>query len=721
MELLAPAGNMDALHAAVACGADAVYLGGTRYGARAGACNFDEEALRQAVRFAHLRGVKVYVTLNTLIKDAEMNDAVRYAENVCTMGVDACIVQDTGLICRLRREVPQLVLHASTQMGVSNAYGAQFVKDLGCTRVVIARETLPEDIAAIGKQTGLEIEAFCHGALCVAYSGNCYYSSMVSGCSGNRGRCLQLCRKKYTVGSRSGYFLSAKDICLVDKIDALRALGVTSLKIEGRMRSAEYVAETVAVYRAALDGKPYTDGLQRLKKVFNRGDYCAAYMQNPTEAVIYPQVQNHIGVPVGKVRAVRKGRAELAVSDALQKGDGVKYLRNGSEVGGGIVDGDMTRFQGDVRAGDEVRLTAQASLKTAVAALDARIPAQIGVSLQRQTGARLTLSARGTNVTVTGQEEIQTATARALTAEEIRRAVGTLGGTDFSVGDCKVAVEERIFYPVSAIKSMRKLAVEELAGKLLQKLPEKPIPSPWRMPAISWLPIKSQATFVVVPSSQTLALLQFPYDYVILNPSDYSDRRALQKDCELLRGEALIHLPFIERGDDIAITEQIKTFPVKGVVANNYSQFVQFSGFPTVGGIGLNKLNGEWKGTWIASPESNKAVGNIRYVYGKLPYMHFCHCPKQTQGGKCYNCNGYAFTIRDDKGAVFEMRRIKEKYCYGALVPQVPINDIAATDGSRVLDFTYASGEEIVAVNAQMRGEPYTLACTHSNAHGKLQ
>ena len=254
MELLAPAGNFQCLKAAVACGANAVYLGMEKYGARASACNFNSENLLRAVEFAHLHGVKVYVTVNTIIKDGEMQDAIERAIEARNAGADAFIVQDIGFICELKKRAPDIVLHASTQMGISNAYGARFAEKLGITRVVAARETLCEDIRDIKDKTGLEIEFFCHGALCVAYSGNCYYSSLVSGCSGNRGKCLQLCRKKYFKGNDSGYFLSAKDICLVDKVAVLRDAGVDSLKIEGRMRTPEYVAETVSVYRKAIDG-----------------------------------------------------------------------------------------------------------------------------------------------------------------------------------------------------------------------------------------------------------------------------------------------------------------------------------------------------------------------------------------------------------------------------------------------------------------------------------
>ncbi len=720
MELLAPAGNFQALRAAVACGADAVYLGGEKYGARAAASNFDRNGLAQAVRFAHLRGVKVHLTLNTLLKDNELENALLQARYAHEAGVDAFIVQDLGFIARLRESVPDAVLHASTQMGVCNAFGAQFAQKLGCTRVVVARETLPQDIKAI-IATGLETEVFCHGALCVAYSGNCYYSSLVSGCSGNRGRCLQLCRKPYSTAANSGYYLSAKDICLLDKIDELKKWGVCSLKIEGRMRSPEYVAETVAVYRAAIDGTPVADARRRLEKVFNRGGYCKAYLGDPTESVIYPKVQNHIGATVGKVVCIKNGKAVLSLKERLQNGDGVKYLRNGFEVGGGYIDGETTSFQGNVCAGDEVRLTAQAACKRAVAALQTDIPAEIEVRLHKQSGAQITLSARGACVTVAGQGKPESATAKALTKEDVCRAVGTLGGTDFTATRCDVQMEDTLFYPLSYIKDMRKRSVEILERELLQRLPT---PSERRMydfPAVRWFPCAENATILVVPSIDTLQKIRFGYDHVILHPSDYGDINRLRDQCATLKNKAILQLPFVSRGEDLAVLQCLADLPIGGVVANNVSHFVLFARFPMIGGLGLNKLNKTLHGTWIDSVESDGAVGGIRYAYGKPPLMHVSHCPKRTQGGTCKDCCGYTIALQDDKGMGLTFRRVKEHYCYGVLTADRPVNAIDKTSGSKLLDLTYADDAEIEALNVQMQGQAYTLPYMQANWGKKLQ
>lgn len=213
MQLVAPAGNVAALKAAVNNGADAVYLGMPQFGARAKAQNFGCDEFASAVEYAHLFGTKVFVTLNTLIKDGEMQAALDAAKHAYEHGADAAIVQDIRFIKLLKRELPELTLHASTQMGIHNADGARAVLDIGISRAVLARETLPEDIAEI-KKTGIDIEFFVQGALCICFSGNCYFSSLASSYSGNRGRCMQLCRKKYDFHGKSGYFLSAKDICL---------------------------------------------------------------------------------------------------------------------------------------------------------------------------------------------------------------------------------------------------------------------------------------------------------------------------------------------------------------------------------------------------------------------------------------------------------------------------------------------------------------------------
>lgn len=275
-ELLAPAGDFNALVAAVLGGADAVYLGGTRFGARAFAKNFTNEELERAVRLCHIHGVRVYVTLNTLVFDKEMDDAVEYARTLHAIGVDALIAADLGVISRIREEIPALELHASTQMGAHNTEGVNFAASLGCKRVVLARECSSADIAKIVEKSDAECEVFLHGALCVCHSGQCLFSSMVGGRSGNRGECAQPCRLPYNNGK---YPLSLSDLSLSEHVRELVEMGVASLKIEGRMKSADYVYEVTRIYRALLDEKRDSSAHEqrRLADVFSRGGFTDGY------------------------------------------------------------------------------------------------------------------------------------------------------------------------------------------------------------------------------------------------------------------------------------------------------------------------------------------------------------------------------------------------------------------------------------------------------------
>ena len=264
VELLAPAGNFEALKAAVEAGADAVYLAGSNFGARAYAGNFSPEELTKAVRFAHLRGVAVHVTVNTIVADSELDSLAEYLSFLNEVGVDAILVQDLGVAALAKRVAPKLILHASTQMTVHSLEGVQFLENMGFSRVVLAREmTLPE-IEYICANSEAEIEIFMHGALCVCYSGQCLMSSMIGARSGNRGRCAQPCRLPYELIDENGtdllegkagtYLLSPKDLNTLELLPKLIAAGVDSLKIEGRMKRPEYVAVVVETYRAALDG-----------------------------------------------------------------------------------------------------------------------------------------------------------------------------------------------------------------------------------------------------------------------------------------------------------------------------------------------------------------------------------------------------------------------------------------------------------------------------------
>lgn len=281
-ELLAPAGDMDCLYAAVAAGADAVYVGGKRFGARAFAKNFDIDELSLAVRYCHLHGVKLYVTLNTLIEDKELADAIAYAAELYRIGVDALIVADLGVIASIRRLVPDLEIHASTQMSVHSSLGALAASEMGITRVVPARELSLKNIRSIVENSPCEIEVFLHGALCVCHSGQCLFSSLVGGRSGNRGECAQPCRLPFNNGK---YILSLKDLSLANHIPELIESGVASLKIEGRMKSPEYVFAVTHAYRQMLDEYRVANARENdvLRRAFSRGGFTDGYFVGKTE------------------------------------------------------------------------------------------------------------------------------------------------------------------------------------------------------------------------------------------------------------------------------------------------------------------------------------------------------------------------------------------------------------------------------------------------------
>lgn len=368
MELLSPAGNMTSLKSAVACGADAVYLGAGDFNARSKADNFGTDELRLAVSYCHERGVRVYLTLNTLVKSRETARALETAREAADCGVDAFIVQDLALAALLRKELPYMPLHASTQMGIHNVYGAIFAKKAGFDRIIFSREALPEDMAKCKRETGLETEAFVHGAHCVSFSGNCYFSALVSGYSGNRGKCLQLCRKKYTLAGEGrtarGYILSAKDICLLGNLRTLEEAGVDSLKIEGRLRSPEYVGTVTSAYAAALRGKD--PDRTAVRTVFNRGEYSEAYISTDRPDIIYPKTQNNIGSFAATVAAVRSGTVFVKGAFRARNGDGFKVLRRGRETGSAVCRNGKICAEGDVRPGDELRLTRSAEISESI-------------------------------------------------------------------------------------------------------------------------------------------------------------------------------------------------------------------------------------------------------------------------------------------------------------------------------------------------------------------
>lgn len=337
IELLAPAGSMESLIAAINNGADAIYLGGNKFSARAYASNFDNETMMKAVDYAHSYNVKVYVTINTILKQSELKEALKYAGYLYEIGVDAIIIQDLGLVKLIRDVYPDFELHASTQMTIHNAEGALYFREKGMQRIVLSRELTVDEIKYISKDLGIETEIFVHGALCVCYSGQCLMSSMIGGRSGNRGRCAQPCRMQYTLkgenfGERKAYLLSPKDTCFIDDMDAIIKSGTSSLKVEGRMKKPEYVAGVTRNYRKAIDKVLVNTkfdlqrGRQELAQLFNREGFAKAYLyKNVGKDMMSYNYPKNTGVYIGQVS--NSGEVKLEASVSL--GDGIRFNDDG--------------------------------------------------------------------------------------------------------------------------------------------------------------------------------------------------------------------------------------------------------------------------------------------------------------------------------------------------------------------------------------------------------
>lgn len=513
VELLAPAGSREALVAAVENGANAIYLAGNAFGARAYASNFDREALREAIHFAHLRKVAIHVTVNTIVADEEMGPLRDYLRFLYEAGADAVLVQDLGVARVAHETVPDLPLHASTQMSVSSLEGVRALAELGFTRVVLARELSLKEIRHICAHAPVEIETFMHGALCVCYSGQCLMSSMIGGRSGNRGRCAQPCRLPYTLvdekgqdvlGDKAGsYLLSPRDLSTIDVIPDLIEAGVSSLKIEGRMKRPEYVATVVRTYREAIDtyyaGKGYAvtqEERDDLAQIFNR-DFTTAYLEGrPGKAMMSDRRPNNRGLLIGRVTAYDWDRRIVTVklSGRLGLGDQVDFwvkvggrvtatissLRDakGREVEEGQA-GDTVSFAipSAVRDHDRVfkvydaRLMERAKETYASGAPVRRIP--VAIAVRAAIGEPLTVAiCDGEGHRAEGKTDFigESARKRPLSEETIRKQVSRLGTSVYEMKSLHCEIEGEVMVPMSEINEARRKAVEALDALRLKEI-----------------------------------------------------------------------------------------------------------------------------------------------------------------------------------------------------------------------------------------------------------
>lgn len=494
-ELLSPAGNMQSAVAAINAGADAIYVGGKNFSARNSAQNFTDEELEQLIDFATIRGVKVYVAVNTLYKNAEIPRVLGFVCKMHAAGAAAFILQDIGLSYILRNYLPDIEIHASTQMTIHSTNGAKYMENMGFARIVLARELSLSEISEIKNNTNIELETFVHGALCYAYSGQCLMSSLIGGRSGNRGKCAQICRTKFDLLKgddvvRSGYLLSPKDINTLDILDNISSAGVSSLKIEGRMKSPEYVYLVTRAYRQMLDGANIDEiAHQDLLQIFNRG---GSFSQSYYDAFSSPDMMSTVtpkssGRKIGTVISAQKGHCTIKFSSPMFPGDGIEiWTSDGNHVGTGIskeiaVNSSVHfAIQGDITVGNSVYKSFDKTLADntkrdmTTTIRKQKVLCEIEVISGKQVCMRLSLGKLSIAIYGNVAQEAKNAP---VSREEILIQLSKTGNTPFEFEFAKVNIGENIFVGKAELNQLRRTSIENLENEILRNI-KKPLVKP---------------------------------------------------------------------------------------------------------------------------------------------------------------------------------------------------------------------------------------------------
>ncbi len=743
MELLSPAGNRDALVAAVSCGADAVYLGYTAFGARSYAGNFDDQQLLEAVEYAHERGKKIFVTVNTLVKQCEIDDLCDVLELLCRTGVDAAIVQDMGVVRIAQERFPDLTLHASTQMTINNAQGAKLMKQLGLSRVVPARECTLTELRRMA-DTGVEIEAFAHGALCVGVSGQCLFSSMIGGRSGNRGRCAQPCRLPYQLdGGQNGFLLSTRDLMLIDYLPQMRDAGVYSFKLEGRMKRPEYVGVITKAYREALDAAeahvPYHPNdrtIEELKQVFNRGGFTQGYtMEKSNAALMSWERPNHWGIRVGTITSMRGPLARVLLEKDLNDGDGLQ-IRGKEEADVTYSGNDIKRgaeatvriAAGRFKQGDSVyRLTDAVQMKEIrdqMAKETVRIPIEAVLTAMPGSIPVLELRDRdGHAVCVEGSQPVDIAQQRALDENTAFKQLAKMGGTPYVLEKLTLH-SESAFMTAGMINSLRRDALEALRKARVSVIRDSQpsVERPVEMPAQQRILIAQGETL-----TDAQVLLDAGADVFVWEPQIYTADALASALAEAKNVRPVLMLPAAMRTEEL---EEIYDFVCRnsdqlaGVQLNNAGQFEKSWPVPVYGGQGLNVMNGFCAAFYTAlgarrltascelSHKELKALidcgGNYEIeAYGRTQLMLLNHCPRRTTAGDqkqdnacnaCASSGGVPAVYTDRKGYRFPARRTK--LAHGCVVR---LYNSVTTDMARSAKKLYDLG---IALRVSFTDEP---------------
>ncbi|MBR1867605.1 MAG: U32 family peptidase [Clostridia bacterium] len=660
MEILAPCGNEESFFAAVNNGATAVYLGMSDFSARRNAANFTRENISYFCSYAHALDVKVYVALNTLIKDEELGDFFETAKVVYEAGADAFIIQDVFMGKTLKTYFPDIELHLSTQAGVNDVYGAGFAKENLFDRVILARETGADEIREIAKF--IDVEIFAHGALCSCFSGHCYASSFIGGNSGNRGLCKQPCRQKYSLETKEGgrYPISLADLALIDRIKDIEALGVKSIKIEGRMRSPEYVGFASRCYRNAVEGKSYS--LDEIKRTFNRGDFTEGYTFGIDDKLISDKVQGNIGLSVGRIGQIKGRIAVVDGKEVFSVGDCFKILRKGYEVGSAVCvkNGKEVEIKGDAVVGDEVRITKDESLRGDIE--KNKKYKNLSVKAVFKVGERASFSSEG--ITVYSDEPLEKAVSSGVSESEI---VDNLYKTDkypFRIAKAEIEIDGEQFIPKSKLNKMRSSLYEKVFSKGIKSCKIADFKKDFSYN------FKFEERAVVM--TDDLSDICFSEEFfVVYAPKNYG--KAEEEKVLKIREKHKVFL-FVPAFTDKKQSDEILSIVDKfdGIYADglNGVGIAKSLNLKFIAGIGLNIFNSldlsylseSGDCVPVLSQEISKSQlselgDNAGYLFskGSIRLMEFIYCPF---GRKCSSCKrGEWFSLKDEMGHNFRIRR----------------------------------------------------------------
>lgn len=712
VELLAPVGSFEALKAAVQNGANAVYLGGKDFGARASANNFDRDELKEAVKYAHIRGVQVFVTTNTLRKENEIEDFLEYAKFLYDIDVDAIILQDIGMARLIKRELPDFELHASTQMVAHSLEDVKYLESVGFDRVVLAREVTVEEIKYICDNCKADIEVFVHGALCVCYSGQCLMSSMIGNRSGNRGRCAQPCRQRYelidvytgeVVNSNGDYLLSPRDLNAIEEIDKVIDAGVHSLKIEGRMKRPEYVATVIDGYRKTIDEYLATNKLNvsdetinDLYTIFNRKFTKGLLLGDVGKDMMNSQLPNNQGLYVGTVVDYNKKakRLKIKLANTLKKGDGINL--GGGTIGRIIKNGNIETigykgetieldFVGEARKGQIVFKTSDSELMDRVQAtftqdkefvkniIDAKITIKLG---QKPI---LTLKDRHSNeATIEGDKIVEEAMKVALSKEKVETQLRKLGNTPYELDLLEIELDDNVSLPISLLNQMRRDCIELLDKERVSIKNRK-----YKNKTVKYKPVlynrnKQQGISVKVKNLEQLeSALECGVDRIY-----YEDTNTIDKAMSLAmkyNKKVIYSAPRIIRNKEYNHLAKANNEGVESVQVGNYGSIDYFKDKKLNIDYYLNAFNSETinyykeigADTLCISQELNinEIKETIKYtdiniesvVYGYTPLMITEYCPMGVIVRDCKKdkrvakCKESIYALRNSKGDEFRV------------------------------------------------------------------